>query len=160
MKRIATRVTRGPGRAGGRRRGGAAAVEFALLLPVLVTTTFGSLDYGRAFMVMQELTNASRASARVGVVPGNGFAQIKAAASTALTAAGISGAPDPTVAVQASGSSTWVPATSTSDTVATANPGDAIKVTVNVPYQNVAWITGVFINGGTILTSTTVMGKE
>jgi len=148
---------RAPGRS---RRRGAAAVELALVLPVIIAILFAALDLGRAIMVMQLLSHAAQAGVRPGVLPGNGYGQIKSAVGAALTGAGISGAPDPTVAVMAAGTSTWVPASAQADTVKTAGTGDAIKVTVNVPYGNVAWVTGFFMDSKAVLSCTTVMAKE
>ena len=47
---------------------GAAAVEFALLLPVLVLITFGIIEFGFLMYNQQILTNASREGARAGIV--------------------------------------------------------------------------------------------
>jgi hypothetical protein len=52
-------------RAGERDRG-AAAVEFALVVTVLVTLAFGALDYGFKWRYSHEAVAASRAGARVG----------------------------------------------------------------------------------------------
>jgi Flp pilus assembly protein TadG len=74
-----------------RREDGAAAVEFGLILPVLVLILLGILDYGYAFMVKLTLTNAAREAARVGVtLPADeSEAAAKAAAERYLTSAGI-----------------------------------------------------------------------
>ncbi len=51
------------------RRGserGAAAVEFALVLPVLLFIVLGAIDWGHYFMVEQVAVNAAREGARVG----------------------------------------------------------------------------------------------
>ncbi len=47
---------------------GAAAVEFALLLPVLMLITFGIIEFGLLMYNQQILTNASREGARAGIV--------------------------------------------------------------------------------------------
>jgi Flp pilus assembly protein TadG len=47
---------------------GAAAVEFALILPVIVLLLFGIIEMGRAWNVRQTLTDAVREGARVAVV--------------------------------------------------------------------------------------------
>ena len=47
---------------------GQEAVEFALLLPVLVLIVFGVLDLGRAFHAAITITNAARVGARYGMV--------------------------------------------------------------------------------------------
>ena len=58
-----------------RRRGagsdrGAAAVEFALLLPLLLLIVFGIVDLGRAINAQITLTQAAREGARVLALPG------------------------------------------------------------------------------------------
>ena len=54
-----------------RRERGAAAVEFALLLPVLVLLIGGIVVYGRFFFTQLQLTNAAREGARAGIVGGD-----------------------------------------------------------------------------------------
>jgi Flp pilus assembly protein TadG len=50
------------------RQRGAAAVEFALLLPVLLSLFLGVVDLGLAVYTQSVLSNASREGARAGVV--------------------------------------------------------------------------------------------
>lgn len=54
-------------RARGAERG-AAAVEFALLLPVMLLVIAGIVDLGRALFTQIELTNAAREGARAAIV--------------------------------------------------------------------------------------------
>ncbi|WP_232438379.1 TadE/TadG family type IV pilus assembly protein [Burkholderia ubonensis] len=51
-----------------RKERGAAAVEFALVLPLLLTVTFGAIEFGIAIYDKAVVTNASREAARYGVV--------------------------------------------------------------------------------------------
>lgn len=51
-----------------RKQKGQAAVEFALLLPVLVLLALGLVDLGRAFYFQETITNAAREGARYGAV--------------------------------------------------------------------------------------------
>jgi Flp pilus assembly protein TadG len=51
---------------------GAAAVEFALVLPVILLILFGTIEFGRAWNVRQTLTDAAREGARLAAV-GNGI---------------------------------------------------------------------------------------
>jgi len=53
-----------------RRRGeaGVSAVEFGLILPVLIILLLGLMDYGYIFYIQLNLTNAAREGARRGVV--------------------------------------------------------------------------------------------
>jgi len=46
---------------------GAAAVEFAIILPLLVTLVFGIIDVGLLLYNKQVITNASREGARAGI---------------------------------------------------------------------------------------------
>ncbi|SRR6266540_1955057 len=78
---------------------GAAAVEFALILPLLMVILFGTIDWGWYFFVQQIVNNAAREGARVGslTVPGTPGAdatakeQAEAQARTYLSAAGLRG---------------------------------------------------------------------
>ena len=58
------------------RQRGAAAVEFAIILPVLVVLVFGMIEFGLMFYDKAVLTNASREGARAGIT-GLGDPEIK-----------------------------------------------------------------------------------
>jgi Flp pilus assembly protein TadG len=47
---------------------GAAAVEFAILLPILILVIAGIVDFGRAYFTQVTLTNAAREGARAAVL--------------------------------------------------------------------------------------------
>lgn len=73
---------------------GVSAVEFGLLLPLLLVILLGVIDYGWVFFVRLNMTNAAREGARVGVTRDDGVtAQTDAttAANNYLAAAGITG---------------------------------------------------------------------
>jgi Flp pilus assembly protein TadG len=78
MKRVALCCTRS--------ERGAAAVEFALILPVFLLIVLGTIDFGYFFFVSEIVGNAAREGARAGSVvePDAGHG---AAASAATTAA-------------------------------------------------------------------------
>lgn len=57
-----------------RREDGAAAVEFALIVGVLVLLIFGMLQFGLAFFQIQNLRAAAREGARLGAVGATGSA--------------------------------------------------------------------------------------
>lgn len=59
---------RGRAGKGVRPQGGAAAVEFALLLPVLMAMLMGTLEIGMMLYNKAVLTNATREGARAGIV--------------------------------------------------------------------------------------------
>ncbi|MCE5264196.1 MAG: pilus assembly protein [Deltaproteobacteria bacterium] len=47
---------------------GASAVEFAIILPILIALFFGIVDFGLLIYDKQVITNASREGARAGIV--------------------------------------------------------------------------------------------
>lgn len=49
-------------------RHGAAALEFAVVLPIYVMIVFAIVEFGRAFSVQQQLNNAARIGARRSIV--------------------------------------------------------------------------------------------
>ena len=49
---------------------GASAVEFAIVLPVLLLILFGTIEFGILLFNKQVITNASREGARFGIVSG------------------------------------------------------------------------------------------
>jgi len=72
------------------RQRGAAAVEFALVLPLFLTLVLGAIDWGYFFFVDQIVTNCAREGARAGTVlaprPTSTAAQAEAAAKAASEA--------------------------------------------------------------------------
>jgi Flp pilus assembly protein TadG len=59
---------------------GAAVVEFALILPILVLFVFGIVEFGRAYSARIELTGAVREGARAVALGKDGIAATQAAA--------------------------------------------------------------------------------
>ncbi|MBI3839438.1 MAG: pilus assembly protein [Planctomycetia bacterium] len=146
-------LSHGPDRTpGGRRqtsrRRGAAAVEFALVAPLLfLTIIIPIFEFGRGFMVSELVTNAARAGCRVGVLPGNLNSAITSTVTTNLSGQGVTGA---TTTITVNGG--------TGD-VSAAVEGDSVSVTVSVPYTNNSWIPGRFLAGKSI-TGTQTMRHE
>lgn len=78
-----------------RKREGAAALEFALILPLFVFLVMGIIDFGHMLFVVNTITNAAREGARRGVVQrtaANIVSTAEAAATNYLSAASIQGA--------------------------------------------------------------------
>lgn len=62
----------------GRKRGrAAAAVELAVVTPVLLTMLFGIIEFGWIFTVRQALVTAAREGARTAVLPGSTVADVE-----------------------------------------------------------------------------------
>ena len=122
-------------------RRGAAMVEFALILPVLVLILFGVIEFGRMVMVHQVLVNASREGARLAVLPGTTSAQVQNTIDGYMASAGITGHtatfPDPN----------------------TIPPGQSLTVSVSVPYEDVSW-GGMYYLGDAELEADVVMRRE
>lgn len=55
-------------RVGWKSQSGASAVEFAIVLPILVLLVFGIIEFSVAFYDKAMITNASREGARAGIV--------------------------------------------------------------------------------------------
>jgi Flp pilus assembly protein TadG len=58
---------------------GAALLETAITLPIILLISVGIFEFGRAYQTWQVLTNAAREGARVAVIAGTSEAQIKQA---------------------------------------------------------------------------------
>lgn len=124
-------------------RTGAAIVEFAIVAPLFFLLVLGCIELGRALMVQQVLTNASRVGVRSAVtLSGTESSAVDAATEFAngVSVSGISVAVSPN------------PSTATS--------GDMITVTVSVPFANVTWVPSPWFMGGKTLSASSVMRKE
>ena len=126
-----------------RKRGAAAAVEFAFVAPVLLLFVLGIIEFGRLMMVEQILTNAAREGARRAVMANATESDVSGVVSTYLSSSGISGA-------------TLTPL----EGLASAKAGDAITITVSVPFDNVSWLPWAHWLGGKTMSATVVMRKE
>lgn len=133
-------------RSAGRRRTGAAMVEMALTLPIFFMVVLGIIEFGRAFMVEQVVTNAAREGARHAVLPGVTTAAAQQKARDHLVAGNLN-VPQATVTV-------------TPD-LSTARTGTTVTVTVAVPYSAVSWVqTSWFLSSSATMRSTSVMRHE
>ena len=125
-------------------RRGVAAVEMAFALPLLIVLIFGMIEVGRALMVQQVLTNASREGARVAVTGDATAETVSSAVQTYAT---------PLINAQ-------VTVTITPEYPSLAASGTPITVEVSVAYENVGWLpTPGYLEDATISTSS-VMRRE
>lgn len=69
---------------------GVAAVEFALVVPVLIALLFGTIEWGRYFYVRESVVHAAREGARGGTLLGATSVTACGAAQAYLDAVGIS----------------------------------------------------------------------
>ena len=125
-----------------KERQGAAAVEFAVAVMIVLIFVFGVIEFGRIRMVQHTLDTASYEAARHVVVPG-------ATANEAITIA-----QDILAAGQVSGATITV----------TPNPLDdnatRIRVHVTAPLDANAWIAPRFTQGRTVSAETELMTER
>jgi Flp pilus assembly protein TadG len=130
-------------------RRGTSAVEFAFISPLFFLLVIGMVEFGRAMMVQQALTNAARQGARLATLDSTNNSSNPTPASLVTTevdqtllAASISGA-----------------ATTISPSLPAA-AGQDVSVTVSVPYTKVTWVPSPWFLGGATLTGNCVMRRE
>src|SRR5690606_33035288 len=130
-----------------RDQGGAAAVEFALILPIFLMLLFGIIDFGYMINRVSVINNAARDAAREASV-GASEADVRGVAAVSLD-----GVPNATVAVSctsaAGGSCVYVDRTS----------GDRAIVTIRYQHKMLTPV-GIFIPGGFDLSRTAEMRIE
>ena len=126
-------------------RHGVAAVEFAIVAPVFVIMILGIIEIGRAIMVQQIITNASREGARRAITESATTSEVQSVVNDYLAATSVTGA----VSVNVS------PAPGPM-----IGFGDPITVTVTVPYSDVSWLAVPRYLGTSQLTASTVMRAE
>jgi Flp pilus assembly protein TadG len=118
------------------RRTGAAAVEFAVVLPLFFLLVIGGIELGRAMLVRNSLEEAARAGCRLAAARGGTTADVTNTVATTLNIAKVSGyavtvSPNPPTSAAAKA---------------------PITVTVSVPYNSVSWVpVPSFMGGKTII---------
>ena len=102
---------------------GAALLEVALTLPLLLLVAAGIFEFGRAYQTQQVLTNAAREGARVAVLPNQPTGAAQARVTNYLTAGQLPNAGSATITVTAT--QIAIGGTTTSGS----------RVTVNYPFS-------------------------
>lgn len=115
---------------------GAAAVEFALVVPILIVLLLGIIEFGLAFSAQLQVTNAAREAARVMAIQNS-----TSAASSAALAAAPSLNPAMTASEVAYGITTSAGAAASS-----CSAGGTVTVTIRYPYR---FLSGMFGAGYT-----------
>jgi Flp pilus assembly protein TadG len=128
-------------------RRGLAAVEAALVFPILVLLTFGAIEYGWLFLKAQQITNATRYGARIAIRPDSTTQDVIDAIDSLMAAAGMGG-------------SGYVVTISPAD-VSFPAVGEAVVVNVNVPCANIVLMDiPLLLPTPTNLAAEVTMGKE
>jgi Flp pilus assembly protein TadG len=122
-------------------RGGAAVVELALVLPLIMILMIGTLEVGRLVEVQQILSNGAREGARQATLGTLTNDQVALVVCQYLSEAGL---PDYTntrnsvVTVEIAQAPTYSPWTTTIDAT-NANKLDGLRVTVSIPANDIKW---------------------
>jgi Flp pilus assembly protein TadG len=135
---------------------GAALLETALALPMVLLVAVGIFEFGRAYQTWQVVTNAAREAARVAVLPNGNLAIATARAQAYMQAGQLPAAEDATV--------TLTPVSldlGSGVTVAASN------ITVTYPFEFIVLqpIAQLVVSGSTLgqsfaMTTTAVMRNE
>jgi Flp pilus assembly protein TadG len=116
----------------------------ALVLPIFVAVVLGIIEFGRAMMVGQMVTNAARESTRLAIIDGSTNTSVTTWVKDFLQSSiGVSSA-DVTVqitVVAAPGNP------SPGNQIGNALPRDLVTVRVEVPFDKVSYIPGNYLNG-------------
>lgn len=128
------------------RRRGLALVETALILPLLMVLTLALLEYGWAFIKIQQLHSAAREGARAGACSGGTNGQVTAVVGRVMDKANMGGS---------SYSLTTVPTN-----VANAAKGSMIRARVEVTYANINLVDVPYVLLPTTLASEFYITKE
>jgi Flp pilus assembly protein TadG len=82
-----------------RSQRGAALLEAAITIPMILLISVGIFEFGRAYQTWQVLTNASREGARLACLEGPTDAQVRARVNEYLTGGGLTSLPDGNIVV-------------------------------------------------------------
>jgi Flp pilus assembly protein TadG len=130
------------------RRGGTACVEFALILPILLSLVLGILEIGRYIEVRQILMAAAREGARQAASGMMTDAQVVTVVTGYVQAASL-----PTTNLTVTVEDLTNPGTDVSQ----ATTLDNLLVKAQLPYNKVQWsTTSFFLNSGTTIESNAV----
>ena len=82
-----------------RSQRGAALLEMALTLPLLLLVCVGILEFGRAYQTWQVITNAAREGARIAVLPGMDDTAVRSRVQQYMTIGQLPQAASATIAI-------------------------------------------------------------
>ena len=125
-------------------RRGAAIVEMALVLPIFFGVVLGIVEFGRAMMVSQMVTNAAREATRLAIIDGSTNNDVETWVEDFLNDSINVAASDVTVTI------TVEPAPGNddpNDVLTDAQARDLVTVNVSVPFDKVSYVPGSYLNG-------------
>lgn len=124
-----------------------AAVELLLILPVLVLIVLGIVEFARAMTVGQALTDSARRGVQKAVREGASNEQVRQEVQAYLNRSLKVSESDLDVAIEVR------PAGEAGEVrhdLTDARPKDLVRVSVKVPFDQVAYVAGLFLGGTTL----------
>lgn len=138
------------------KRRGAAAVEFAVIAPLMFMLVLGLLEMGRAVMVSNLVINASREGARKACLSTMTVSEVDTWVKQYLQQSGV---PSTAVTVSITNQSTTGGGYSTTSSLSGVSSGMGVEVTVSVPFSAVSWLpNNRYVSQD--ITGSTIMRKE
>jgi Flp pilus assembly protein TadG len=131
-----------------KKRRGAVIVEMALTLPIFFMVVLGIVEFGRAMMVSQLLTNAAREGARLAILSGNTNEDVETAVTEFLELSANIDPGDVTVEISVT------PATGNpdpGDQVQNAQSRDLCSISVQVPFDEVSLLQADYLAGRSLV---------
>lgn len=101
---------------------GAALLETAITIPLVLLISVGIFEFGRAFQTWQVLTNAAREGARIAVLPATTDEQVQALVRSYMNAGGLPLANDASVDVSV-------------ERAVALGPNNASRITIRYPFS-------------------------
>lgn len=132
-------------RSSGRARSAAALIEFALLLPLLVTLILGTWEVGRMIQIYQVVANAAREGARQAASAKYTNDEVRQAVFEYLQRNGLAlhdTLPPGSVDLTNTNCTITVAVANGSNQAFDADQGVPMTVTVGVPVKNFQWVLG------------------
>ncbi len=148
MRSVRSHITRNPHQP----RRGAAAVEFAVVCPMICLMLGGIIEIGQAFQIEHSLSNAARRGVRSAISPGATSSEISQEVKTHC--AKLLRVPEADIGVEISLNG------SVNAEIGTAIEDDEIGVTVQVPFSKAGVGFFSYLFDGTVLSSSCVLERE
>ena len=123
-------------------RRGAAMVEMALVLPLFILLAFSIVEFGRAMMASQLVTNAARDGARLAAIDGSTNQQVRDAVLEFL---------ELSLGPNSSSASITIEVNGAASEVANCSPGDMCTITVSIPYSEITLTRAQFLDSTNIV---------
>jgi Flp pilus assembly protein TadG len=133
-----------------RRRTGAAILEMAITLMVLLSLSFGTVEFGYFFFLKNAVQAAAREGARAAILPGGTNTQVTTAVNLSLNSAGLN-TPNYAITVKVNG---------VVADASTATPGQQIEVSVTATWGTVGMRPLGLINSNKTLLGAANMRRE